>query len=136
MHAHRDARAGAAAVELAVLLPLLSILFVIALDWARVFYATVVVDNCARNGALYAIDPYAQAKSPYASMQAAALADASNLTPQPTVTSTSGTDADGRQYMDCTVSYTFQTLTNFPGVPDTTVITRTVRVYYAPQTPM
>lgn len=135
MRPNRDARAGAAAVELAVLLPFLSILFVIALDWARVFYATIVVDNCARNGAMYALDPYAQAQSPYASMQAAALADAPNLTPQPTVTSTSGTDANGQQYVDCTVSYTFQTLTNFPGVPNTTAITRTVRVYSAPQTP-
>ncbi len=124
-----------ASVELSVLLPFLALLFVIALDWSRVFYAAVVVDNCARNGALYAIDPYSGVQSPYANIQQAALADAPNLTPQPTVTSATGTDANGRNYVDCTVSYTFQTISNFPGVPNSTVITRTVRVYQAPQSP-
>jgi Flp pilus assembly protein TadG len=128
-------RRGTASVELAVLLPFLALLVVIALDWSRLFYASVVVENCARNGALYASDPYSPVQSPYASLSAAALADAPNLTPQPTVTSASGVDSNGLSYVDCTVSYTFQTLTNFPGVPQTTVITRTVRVYTAPQIP-
>ena len=128
-------RRGSASVELAVLLPFLSMLFVIALDWARIFYAAVVVDNCARNGAMWAVDPYAMTQSPYTTIQDAALADAPNLTPQPTVTSASGTDANGRSYVDCTVSYAFQTLTNFPGVPHSTAVTRTVRVYQAPQVP-
>src|SRR5262249_38723947 len=128
-------RPGAASVELAALLPFLSMLFVIALDWSRVFYAAVVVDNCARNGAMYAVDPYSGVQSPYKSVQEAALADAPNLTPAPAVTSATGVDANGRAYADCTVSYTFKTLTNFPGVPNSTVITRTVRVYQAPQVP-
>jgi Flp pilus assembly protein TadG len=131
---HRPRR-GSASVELAVLLPFLSMLFVIALDWARIFYAGVVVDNCARNGAMWAVDPYAMTTSPYPNIQAAALADAPNLTPQPTVTSASGTDANGHSYVDCTVKYAFQTVTNFPGVPNSTTITRTVRVYTAPQIP-
>jgi hypothetical protein len=129
------ARPAMSSVELAVLLPFLAILFVIALDWSRVFYAAVIIDNCARNGAVYALDPYSGVKSPYNSIQEAALADAPNLSPAPTVTSASGTDANGRNYVDCTVKYTFQTLTNFPGVPNSTVLTRTVRIYQAPQAP-
>ena len=135
MRRRHHPRRGSASVELSVLLPFLSMLFVIALDWARIFYASVVVDNCARNGAMWAVDPYAMTQSPYPNIQAAALADAPNLTPQPTVTSASGTDANGRSYVDCTVSYNFQTLTNFPGVPSSTKVTSTVRVYLAPQVP-
>jgi hypothetical protein len=108
---------------------------VVAVDWSRVFYAAVVVDNCARNGAIYASDPYAPVQSPYPSLTAAALADASNLNPQPTVTWATGVDDNGRAYTDCTVTYNFQTLTNLPGVPKSTVITRTVRGYTAPQFP-
>ncbi len=47
-------RSGAAAVELAILLPFLCFLFVIAVDFARVFYFTLTLQNCARNGAYYA----------------------------------------------------------------------------------
>src|SRR4051794_11952174 len=62
----RRARFGAAAVELAVLLPFLAFLFVIAVDWSRIFYYSVIVTNAARNGALYASDPTTQSESPYA----------------------------------------------------------------------
>jgi hypothetical protein len=132
--AHRVRRAAAAA-ELAVLLPFLAFLFVIAVDWSRIFYYSVTLDNCARNGAIYACDPYASTKSPYATMTSAALADAPNLNPAPTVTSSSGVDANGYNYVDCTVSWTFQTLTSFPGVPQSTNLARTVRVYKAPSVP-
>jgi TadE-like protein len=122
-------------VELAVLLPFLAFIFVVAVDWCRIFYFTVTVDNCARNGALFAFDSYALARSPYSSISAAALADASNLTPQPTVTAGNGVDASGQRYAECTLTYTYETITNFPSVPQDTVITRTVRVYTAPQVP-
>jgi Flp pilus assembly protein TadG len=128
-------RDGVAAVELAVLLPFLAYIFAISVDWTRVIYFTVTVNNCARNGALYAADPYSTTISPYATMTQAALADASNLSPQPTVTSASGIDANGYAYVDCTVSYDFHTITNFPGVPSSTPVVRTVRVYTLPQIP-
>ena len=108
---------------------------VIAVDWSRVFYYSVTLDNCARNGAIYVSDPYTKVKSPYGSITAAALADAPNLSPAPTVTSSSGVDADGYSYVACTVSYTFHTVTNFPGVPKSTNLARTVRVYQAPSVP-
>jgi Flp pilus assembly protein TadG len=132
---HSNRRRGVAAVELAILLPFLVFIFVVAVDWCRIFYFTVTLDNCARNGALSAFDSYALARSPYSSQSAAALADATNLKPLPTVTTANGVDAYGQAYAECTVTYTYETITNFPGVPRDTVITRTVRVYKAPQVP-
>jgi Flp pilus assembly protein TadG len=131
----RDVRRAVAAVELAVLLPFLAAILVIAVDWSRVFYYSLTIENCARNGALYASDPYSGFKSPYASITDAALADATNLSPQPTVASSSGTDANSHSYVDCTVTYTFQTVTNLPLVGKSRTIQRTVRMYTAVQLP-
>jgi Flp pilus assembly protein TadG len=150
--AHRG-RDGVAAVELAVLLPFLAFMFVIAVDWGRIFYYSIAVANCARNGALY-MSQQQSAKtttSPYTDsgyvnlyvssanpVTAAALADASDLTPTPTVTSTTGTDSYG-PYVEVTVSYTFQTVSNFSlgnfVVPASTNVTSTVRMYVPPESP-
>jgi Flp pilus assembly protein TadG len=134
MQVKRAGRPGAAAAEVAILLPFLAFLFVIAVDWARLYYFSMTVANCARNGAVYAGDPTQAAYSPYADVTAAAQADAPNFSPAPTVTTASGSDSNGA-YTDVTVSATFNTLTNFPGVPSATTVTRTVRAYTAPQTP-
>ena len=130
----RRLRSAFAAVEFAIVVPFLTFLFVVALDWARVFYYSIIVNNCARNGAMYAVDPYATAISPYSSLTQAALADSPDINPTPSVSTANGTDTYGK-YVDCTVSYTFQTITNFPGVPRNNPIVRTVRVYQAPQFP-
>jgi hypothetical protein len=122
---------------LAVLLPFLAFLFVVGVDWSRLFYFSVTIDNCARNGALWASDPYTMVQSPYSNITDAALADAPNLAPTPTVVDPPlrGVDANGYSYVDCTVSYSFQTLTSLPGVPQQTRLVRTVRVYTAPKLP-
>jgi len=120
---------------LAVLLPLLVFLFVIAVDFARVYYFSVTLTNCARAGAIYASDPTASAESPYASTQAAALADATNLTPAPTVTTANGVDGTGRPYVEVTAAYTFRTITAFPGVPNQVNLTRKVRMNVSASTP-
>lgn len=136
-----ERRTGVAAVELAILLPLIALLFAIGVDWCRIFYHSVTVENCARNGALWGVDEYSGVLSQYTNVTDAALADASNLSPTPTVTSASGTD-NGKLYFECTVTYNFQTITNFAtvstpffSVPKTTTIQRKVRVYKAPQAP-
>jgi TadE-like protein len=133
-HQLRAQRPGAAAVELAVVLPVLMFLFVVAVDWSRIFYCSVIVTNCARNGAIYASDPWAIALSPYPNLTAAAMADGPNLKPPPTVTTALGADGLGA-YVDCTVSYKFKTITKYPGVPTDNPIVRTVRVYQAPRIP-
>jgi len=124
-------RQGAAVVELAVLLPFIAFLFVIAIDYARVFYFSQVIENSARGGALYASN-LTTAQSPYSTVAQAALADATDLNPQPTVTSTTGNDAAGNPFVQVTVSWQFQTITDFLGIPNTN-ISRTVQMRVAPQ---
>lgn len=137
----RMLRRGSAAVELALLLPILAVLFLFALDFARLYYHYSIVTNCARNGALYACDPTAAMASPYYNVDpslgvtAAALADASDLSPQPTVTSTNGIDGNGNPYVDVTVVYPFATISNYPWLPNPIPLTRTVRMRVAPTLP-
>jgi Flp pilus assembly protein TadG len=124
-----------AAAELALLLPVLVLLFVIVVDFCRLFYSCLTITNCARNGALWASDPVAQATSKYANVTDAALADASNLSPAPTVTGpTTGTDADGNPYVEVTVTYNFQLITSYLGFNSQT-LARTVRMRVAPTVP-
>jgi hypothetical protein len=46
-----------------------------------------------------------------------------------------GVDASGRAYVECTVEYHFRTVTSYPGIPNDTLISRTVRMFKAPQVP-
>ena len=132
-------RRGAAAAELAALLPLLVFLVVFTVDFARVFYYSTTLANCARNGAAYESDPYGKRESPYANVTEAALADAPDLTAdpsnKPTVATATGTDAEGRSYVEVTVKYKFRTVSAFPGVPSEQEISRTVRMVRAPLNP-
>src|SRR5262249_6868736 len=93
-------RRGGALVELAITAPLFALIFVVGVDFARAFYYTSVVATCALNGATQGSFATSDPASPYSSIQAAALADATNLKPQPTVTSTSGTDTGGNAYVE------------------------------------
>src|SRR5262249_49268221 len=110
-------RKAVAAVELAVLLPFLAFIFVVTVDFSRIFYDSLILNNCARNGALYGCANPANSLDT-TGIQNAALADATNLSPTPTVTSTTGTNSDGN-YVQVTVTFTFQTITNYPGIPST-----------------
>jgi Flp pilus assembly protein TadG len=130
-----NTRRAAAVVELAVVLPFLIFLALITIDWARVFYYSVTLTSAARQGAIYGSDPIAAANSRYHSAQEAALAETSNLSPPPTVTTASGTDVDGNPYTQATVAWTFSTLTHYPGISSTVNLSRTVRMRVTPVTP-
>lgn len=123
---------GAAALELAMLLPFLCYACIATVDFGRVFADLVKVNNCARNGALYAADPSFASSTNFASIQDAALADASGMSRTPTVSSATGTDASGNQYVEVTVTYTFQALTAYPGIPSSVTLTRKVRMMKTP----
>lgn len=147
------ARRGAQVVEFAILLPFLSFMFVVVVDWARIFYYSITVKNCARNGAMYLarqqsaktttypytdsglVNLYVNSASPVTD---AATADAPNLSPSPAVSSNSGSDPYG-PYVEVTVSYTFQTVTGFSvqsfSVPSSTNVTSTCRMYVPPEIP-
>ena len=131
----RRGRRGVAAVEFALLLPILTLLFVLAVDFSRVYYSALTVTNCARAGAIWASDPKAQPESPFASMSAAALADATNLSPTPTVTSGTGTDALGQSYVEVTVTYNFKSITSYLGTKGNVTLARKVRTAVAPTIP-
>jgi len=106
-------RRGSAAIELAVWLPLLVFVLIVAIDFCRLFFDYTIITNAARNGALYAIAP---TKSPYNSVQDAALADANDLSPAPTVLPpTYGTDGQGNQTVSVTVQYQFNMISTYLG---------------------
>ena len=148
-HPGRDRRA-AATVELAILLPFLFFLFVLAVDYCRIFYYAITLENCARNGAYYASnypnscnlynDIYG-----YQNIDDAVLRDASNLSPQPTyqVGYSSSSDgpftstppSGGGGYAQVTVTWTFNSLTNYPGIPSSVALTRSCTMQVAPAMP-
>ena len=128
-------RRGVAAVELALLLPLLAVMLVVTVDFARVFYFGMVLDGCARNGALYGQNTVYDPASRFPSLQAAVLtdADANGMTPAPTVAvgygSTPGglftpTKPSSPGYVRVTVAWTFTTLVQYPGIPSRMPLTR------------
>ena len=125
-------RRGAAAVELAVVLPVFCYMTLIAIDYSRLFYDWATIADCARNGAMYASDPKLASSSGYTTVQQAALADATNLSPTPTVASATGTDAAGNAYVEVTVSYTFTTICNYPGIPTSVAMSRKLRMLVTP----
>jgi Flp pilus assembly protein TadG len=115
-------------VELAILLPFLVLIFVVALDFGRIFYYTLTIENAARNGALWACDPFAPQYS-YSSVQQAVQADASNLSPgidNNSISSSTGTDSNGDATVTVTVSYSFNLITNYLPIPNPYTVTRSV----------
>lgn len=131
---NRPNRPGVAATELAILLPFLCFLFVLAIDFGRIFYVSITIENCARNGAFYACtDPTAANDS--TSISTVAKKDAGNLTASKVTVSSSTNSSTNPTTATITVSYPFTTITTYPGVPHTLTISRTVKVNVSPWTP-
>jgi Flp pilus assembly protein TadG len=139
-------RSGTAAVELAVVLPILAFLFVVAIDYCRIFYYALALENCARNGAYYASG--AQTFTTYTSAPDAITQDANDFNPDldpnknmtvmysatPGGPYTSSTPiANG--YVQVTVNWQFNSVTNFPGLPATVNLTRSVEMQMCPILP-
>lgn len=122
-------RRGAAAVEFALVLPLLLVPLMAVNDFARVYRCTQVVADSARMGAMYLSNPDMADKSPYATVEEAILASASDLSPPPTFTSRDGIDGGGNRYYEVTVNYTFHPVM---ATPKSVTITRTVRARMYP----
>jgi Flp pilus assembly protein TadG len=128
----RDGRRsrGQSLAELALLLPVLLMIMLGAIDFGRAYFAYVSVTNGAQNGA-----HYASAGPLYASdltgIKNAVLADTSDLVntsaTNPDVAASSGTDGQGNMFVDVTVTYQFEPIFPWPGVPGSFDIGRTVR---------
>jgi Flp pilus assembly protein TadG len=150
----RDTRPGAAAVELAFLLPFLMFLGVVTTDWARIMYYTITLENATRAGALYACDNIAQLRSPsdpsvttngtqsslLTGTQYAASAESSDLGASITVNSvTNTTDSEGNAAVIVNASIPFKTITGFSygkmfAVENNVTLTRTVQMRVIPTT--
>jgi hypothetical protein len=130
---HRNPRRGIAIAELAVVLTTLLFICLAACDFGRAFCNSIILDNCATNGAMYGSNSTLAAQMPYNSVSAAALADwPASLTPQPTVSSKTGTDSNGTNYIDVTVSQDFPTIVSYPFIPNPVSLSRTVRMAVVP----
>ncbi|GIW80536.1 MAG: hypothetical protein KatS3mg105_2343 [Gemmatales bacterium] len=141
---HRQAgrRSANAAVEFAVVLPFLAFITLVAVDFCRVFYYTLTIVNCARNGAQYASAVF-NTKMQYGTgdgtdaVKKATIADGANLKPplQDSDVTVTETTSNGENVVRVRVVYTFSTITSFPGIPSTITIDRTEEMRVAPQTP-
>lgn len=127
-------RQAVAATEFALLAPFLGFLIVAGVDFARVYYFSITVTNCARNGAVYGSQDPEHADDVNGIAQAA-LADASNLSPAPQVTSEQITDSEGNPAVRVTVRWNFGTFTNAPGMPGAFDLVRTSQMRIAPLNP-
>jgi hypothetical protein len=129
----RRSRRGIAIAELSVVLAVLLFISLAACDFGRSFYNSIILETCASNGAIFGSNKALAAQMSYTSVTAAALADwPASLNPQPTVSAKNGTDSNGTNYIDVTVSQSFQTLVNYPFIPKTLNLSRTVRMDIVP----
>jgi Flp pilus assembly protein TadG len=128
----RGSRPGAAAAEFAVLLPFLAFVFVLGVDLCRVFYVTQIVQNCAYAGALYASQTASSSSSPQTAAQQAAVTEGASLNPPLTTSQVTYTAPDSNNNIKVTVNYTFNTLTNYPGIQNSWAISRSVTMTVAP----
>ncbi len=128
-------RRGAAAVELAVVLPVLIFCSMAAVDFARVAYVQVALQNCARNGALYEFYKKAGFSLPsgWTSLSAAASADApSGLTVTATATSP-GSASNNTVTVTATTTYNLIAMgssSRLPSMPGSVTLTQTATMPY------
>jgi Flp pilus assembly protein TadG len=125
-------RGGILAAEMAIILPFLGFLFLVVLDYCRVFYATQTLTNCAQTAALYASGTarVSSAVGVVQAAQTAALADAANLSPP--LQAENVTVTVGNQTVTVTVQYLFPMLTALLGDNSNVVLQRTVIMGLAP----
>lgn len=109
-------RRGQNTVELALALPLVALLLVIAVDFARIYYVAAVVATASRVAAEYA-GTHGPATPPWADVEQRAqaelgsLAGASTITPDPDWESDPALTPVAGQLVTVTVSYTFYPIT-------------------------
>ena len=126
-------RRGAVVAELAILLPLLTLMFVIAVDFCRVFFASQAIESCAYSAAMYA-SGVARGDSETSAEQLAkeaAVADGKSLTPplqaEQVVVAISGGQAT------VTIAYDFALFQKYLGSSGTQKIRRSVQMTQAPR---
>ena len=135
----RDARRGAAAVELAMLLPVLVFTSMMAVDFARVAYVQVTLQNCARNGALYEFYTKAGFSLPsgWTSLSTAASADAPSTMSGDASFSVAATSpaSSSNNYVTVTVTYAYKPMAlpamgGLPSIPGSITLSQSATMPY------
>jgi Flp pilus assembly protein TadG len=126
-------RRGAAVAEMAILLPFVAFLFLVAVDFCRVFYSTQTVQGCAQAGALYASGTAAcpSTTTPTDAAKQAAVAEGTLLNP-PLTTDNVAVSYTGN-VVTVTVTYNFQMLTGFLALPQTLKLVRSTQMTVVPK---
>jgi Flp pilus assembly protein TadG len=121
-----QSRRGTAAVEFILILPVLMILLLGCIDFGRFPHSYLAVTNAARAGAGFgSVNPYttATATTWKADIKSAVVDEMSKLNgfdkTQLTVTSLYIDDGNGLWRVKVTVSYPFQCVVSWPGLPTT-----------------
>ncbi len=122
---------GQAAVELALLLPVLLLIVVGIVDLGRAYRAAVMLTNAAHQGAVYGSSS-ATAASDADEIRDIVLADAATIGGSVAVTSDVDTDPYGSLRVSVTASYTFTPLFPYPGLPQSVAIVRTATMRVNP----
>ena len=131
----RQKRRAAAAAELAILLPMLSIMFLVALDFCRAYACTQTIEAAAAAGALYASGNALPASGTSASDAAVQAAVNEGTSLKPALTSSNVNVQVSGGVATVTVTYQFNTLFGISGVAQTTNVVRTVNMNVAPTPP-
>jgi hypothetical protein len=139
-----QARAGIAAVELALVLPVMIFMCMATIDFARVAYAQVTLQNCARNGALYEFYKAAGYTMPtgWTTLSAAVNADAGSL--NVTIPVTYGANANPYTPMSnstitvvvqCNFTFiSYPSFTNLPAMSSGVTLTQSATMPYPAST--
>jgi len=137
----RKRRRGTAAVELATLLPLIVFLSMASVDFGRVVFALITVQNCARNGALYEFYKASGFSLPssWTTLSTAVSADAGNLTLNTPTAATPSPPLVTNNYVTVTVSTNFSPISypalhGLPSIPGTLTLTQSVSMPMPPST--
>jgi len=132
---------GTAAVELATLLPLIVFISMASIDFARVVYALVTIQNCARNGALYEMYSASGFSLPsgWTSLSTAVNADAGGLVLNTPTAATPTPPLTTNNYVTVTVSTNFSPISypalhGLPSIPGSLTLTQSVSMAMPPST--
>ena len=136
MHTSRgDRNSGTAAVETAVVLPLLMLLALGTADLGRFFHAQIAVATSARNGAQYGSSSV-NASLDLAGMHDVAVAEMQSVygvsDTNPSVIVQRIDEGSGQFSIKVTVQFRFVTLIRYPGLPQTLNLIRTVHMRVLP----
>ncbi len=134
---------GAALVEMAVISPLLLVMVLGVGDFGRVLYTAITLSHAARAGAAYGAQSTGYTGDT-GGIQLAAEEEAQNIAPIGVTSqrvcectggapvsctiSSCGSYGAPRAFVEVTTTRTFQTVSPYPGLPDTVALSRTAKV--------